>query len=270
MTSLRPEYRRRRTKLGPNLFYAMVECKTLADAVLRGEVFSLSRFGDGEFHWLTNKPGFVSRSGHQTFTEASERLRRTLLCYGKDDDQHGEQPPYLLAGPTFFAGYGSGERKARFGWYEEWIRAHGLGHLRWMSNLVFTGEIARAAAARKPFCLFAALKQTHTVVVGPPWLEAMRPMLGNRHYIRVAPRNCWLVYDRMKRDIVRYWEQTTERPIFFSLSCSFSANLLVHELADTVGQDCWLVDVGSIWDVYVGKYQRGYHGEVRNSGGVVL
>ena len=264
--------KRHRTKHGPNFFYEKMNVLDLCKRIEADEVFSFARYGDGEFHWLVGKPGFVNRSGHMTFEDGSRALRQTLLDYGKDGKLKGKQPPFLLGGPTFFYGYGNEERKKRFGWYEEWIREHGLTHLHWVSNLVFTGSSQRAAEAREVYALLAVLRKKHVVIVGPPWLERLPPsVLGTAYkkYIRVPPHNCWLCKDRIKRHILEYWTATTERPIFFSLSCAYTANILVHELADSVGKDSWLVDVGSLWDPYAGYHQRGYHSAIRDAGGAV-
>jgi hypothetical protein len=37
-----------------------------------------------------------------------------------------------------------------------------------------------------------------------------------------------------------------------------AANVLIHDLHPELGERNWLIDIGSVWDVYAGVLSRGY------------
>ena len=55
-----------------------------------------------------------------------------------------------------------------------------------------------------------------------------------------------------------------KKDILFAFSASMATNVIVDELYPTIGQDCWMIDFGSIWEPYVGKFTRSYHHRYEN------
>ena len=51
--------------------------------------------------------------------------------------------------------------------------------------------------------------------------------------------------------------------VVFGLSASMATNVIVDELYDVIGDKCFMIDFGSIWDPFVGKMSRSYHREYK-------
>ena len=51
--------------------------------------------------------------------------------------------------------------------------------------------------------------------------------------------------------------------IVFGLSASMTSNVIIDELYDTIGDKCWMIDFGSIWDAFIGDKTRSYHSEYK-------
>ena len=47
--------------------------------------------------------------------------------------------------------------------------------------------------------------------------------------------------------------------IVFAFSASMATNVIVDEMYDEIGDQCWMIDFGSIWEPFVGKITRSYH-----------
>ena len=49
-----------------------------------------------------------------------------------------------------------------------------------------------------------------------------------------------------------------DNPVF-GLSASMATNVIVDELYEQIGDKCWMIDFGSIWEPYIGRTTRSYH-----------
>ena len=55
-----------------------------------------------------------------------------------------------------------------------------------------------------------------------------------------------------------------DKPVF-GFSASMATNVIVDELHSVVGDKCWMIDFGSIWDPFVGNITRSYHHRYENT-----
>ena len=78
-----------------------------------------------------------------------------------------------------------------------------------------------------------------------------------RDFIEVPVVDCYLEKENIKNEIKRLTEKY-ERPVF-GLSASMATNVIVDELFEEIGDKCWMIDFGSIWEPYIGKVSRSYH-----------
>ena len=49
-----------------------------------------------------------------------------------------------------------------------------------------------------------------------------------------------------------------EKPVF-GFSASMATNVMIDELYPIVGDKCWMIDFGSIWDPFIGNMIRSHH-----------
>ena len=63
--------------------------------------------------------------------------------------------------------------------------------------------------------------------------------------------------DRIKEDILKMCDKY-ESPVF-GFSASMATNVIVDELYDEIGDKCWMIDFGSIWDPFIGNRIRSWH-----------
>ena len=78
-----------------------------------------------------------------------------------------------------------------------------------------------------------------------------------RDFIEVPVVDCYLEKENIKNEIKRLTEKY-DRPVF-GLSASMATNVIVDELFEEIGDKCWMIDFGSIWEPYIGKVSRSYH-----------
>ena len=57
---------------------------------------------------------------------------------------------------------------------------------------------------------------------------------------------------------IRQAMEKIENPVF-AFSASMATNVIVDEMYNEIGNDCWMIDFGSIWEPFVGNATRSYH-----------
>jgi hypothetical protein len=273
----KPKPATRRIAQPPSLKYVPFD---VTAELASGRIFSYAKYGDGERRWLLDDD-ITNCDGHAAHRDAAEALRQSLTQWRRRK-QNGFMPEaYIVPG----RGYPDGSQHELADWDErflEWIKQHGLGKLTWSQwNMPMT-QLIRDATIGVEFSLVTALKQLPVVLVGPEYL--MRPVeyvnapytvgLTNstkqrptrplssvfpvRHFIPVAAKDCWLDHERVRGELERIHRDDTARPLCVLLSCSLLSKVLIGELYDTIGQDCWMIDTGSLWDPFVGITTREY------------
>jgi hypothetical protein len=86
---------------------------------------------------------------------------------------------------------------------------------------------------------------------------SLKNTLDMKGFIEIPPVNCFLNKDRIKDMIIEH-SKKHELPVF-GLSASMTSNAIIDELYSEIGEDCWMIDFGSIWDPLCGNRSRVYH-----------
>ena len=238
-----------------------------------GRVFSLARYGDGEKHWILGDR-LTNCDGHRAFLDGSAALRLSLTRWR-------DNPPArlfcsLANVPNLKRPDGSDHPWARLDRrFAGWLDDEGLAtRLNWVKSHFFLGAHHEAIAAGAELELVSALRGLPVVLVGPLHLMYPLPLRGRlpskplsdtfpvQHFIPVNQRDCWLDYERVKIAMLDAHRMNTKRPLVFLLSASFLAKVLISELYRTIGQDCFLIDTGSLWEPFVGLAIRDYQHEL--------
>jgi hypothetical protein len=109
--------------------------------------------------------------------------------------------------------------------------------------------------------LIEQLRKMELIIVGPPWLEGLKKVFPSMKFVYVRPKNCFTTYQDMRSGIVGALK-TCKAPVVVSFSAGPTTKVLIDSLHDEVGDGCYLIDFGSLWDIYVGKQSRSYHKRV--------
>lgn len=124
---------------------------------------------------------------------------------------------------------------------ESMIRGYEIADLDW---------IVDPFAAADPEAVIAAAKE-NLVVVGPPLLSRMHMVTYLAAQVIVPPKNEYVAVDRTVRDVLGALEDVKE-PALVTLSAGVATPLLVAALHKVVGKKHSLVDVGELWERYLG------------------
>jgi hypothetical protein len=219
--------------------YREVPLEWFVQRVRAREPLTLTRWGDGE--WSCVIPGLAgsrptNSDGHRFFAELGEELRGLLLA----------RPAYLLGmAPHVLSSFG--EQIGSF------LAEHELEELDWIDARPFHRASIRGEL--EPFV--HALARGPLIVVGPAHLRALAQALGAAAFIEVPARDCYLQLDRIHA-VCEQALRGMPAGTFLSVSAGMPANVLIHRLHDTFGDRHLLVDIGSLWDPYVGVLSRNY------------
>ncbi len=203
-----------------------------------GKPFSFSRFGDGEWNAILDKPG-ENCDGHAFFPELGADLREALVRNLK-----------YLYGMQMRAIKCMGREMRQF-------LDKNKTCVDWQDADVF--HYCNNAGTLFP--LVRRLREMKVVVVGPSHLRGLDnfvfPLAG---FIEIPLKNCYLGRENIYRRILEYHEKSG--PAVYAFSASMTTNVLIHRLYPALGTTSWLIDFGSLWDVYVGvKSRSGYEKE---------
>jgi len=233
---------RRSLRKGVNRFYLLralswsrIDLAHYVASLQQGRPFSFSRFGDGEWSAILGRDG-ANCDGHVYFPELGERLRDTI--FHPLDYHYAFQPKAMDL---------DGREIARF------IGKHGV-QLAWHDADVF--HDANLAGGLYP--LVEQLRKMDVVVVGASHLKHLKEdVFSYVDYVEIPPENCFLKVDEIKEQILDVAQGRSG--LVFSLSASMAANVLIHDLYPLIGRDHWMIDFGSLWDIYAGVKSRGVY-----------
>jgi hypothetical protein len=198
-----------------------------------GTPFSFSRFGDGEWNAILGRPG-ENCDGHAFFPELGADLREALVA----------RPAYLC-GMQYRAIRDMGTDIRAF------LAKNGV-MVPWQDADVF--HYANNDATLFP--LVKQLRAMKVVVVGPAHLRAVnRTLFPYDHFIEIPLKNCYTARRETEAQVREYFNRSG--PAVFAFSASMTTNVLIHRLFPLMGPSSWLIDFGSLWDVYVGVKSRG-------------
>jgi hypothetical protein len=227
--------------------------------------FGLSRWGDGEWRsvlsendlaWkrLTGlntawRKGKTNKSGHSFPPEMGVDMRKLLLSRQSDAAPNTQR----LALADRFTQEGAHKSFLGMGhWIHEWLARHGLGAVEWDA----TDLIVKAFYKYKFEPFLEALQQSPIVVVGPTHLKKLR-LFPVAYYVGVPSRDAYKIKDRVVQRVSAYLEKADEHTVV-SISVGPSAAILVEEIRRACKNQHTVIDLGSIWDPFVGQFSRRY------------
>ena len=211
-----------------------------ANKISKGEQFAFIRYGNGEWDCIL---GTKDRTG-----SGSQRLDIPTLKNGLEESilkPHGDGY-YAMQSLSYLS------REKLLPQIETWLKQHNVQSIKWHSGEVFH----RSNRARQLMPLIEQLWQRPVTVVGPKWLSKL-PFA--KAFVEVIPKDCWKDVDAIEKQL-----RTTPAGTIISFSAGPTAKVLIHRLLPILGDTCWLLDFGSVWDPYCGVFSRSYHRYLRD------
>lgn len=194
--------------------------------------FSFARFGDGEWAGIVGQQG-ANCDGHEYSQGLKEGLRNCLnnpLGY-----HYAIQPRAIKNDAKEILAY---------------LKKHPI-EIKWHNADVF--HDANLSAQLYP--LVESLRKREVVLVGPKHLKSLDQNVFPLHsFLEIPANNCFESIDSIKKNILSTAE--TSEHLVFALSASMAANVIIHDLFPQIGEQHTMLDLGSLWDVYVGVQSR--------------
>jgi hypothetical protein len=204
-----------------------------------GEYFSFTRWGDGEWFCTVGVNG-QNCDGHRYFPEMSSDLQKAL----KNNKGY-----YKAVWPTTH-----GQIQRNLPLIQNYLKTNEID-VNWVNAIVWEDLVIREDINE----LTDTLGNMNFVIVS----EASKRDLPIKYidFIEIPKVNCYLEKDRIKNDMIAMTEKYDN--VVFGLSASMMTNAIVDELYDVIGNKCWMIDFGSIWDPFIGNNIRSYHREYK-------
>jgi len=207
----------------------------LVEQIRSGAPVSFARYGDGEWSAILGRDG-ENCDGHKYSVELQKGLRESIL----------DNPAYSI-GMQPVALKTMGRDVIRF------ISENKLDYHWWNADLFHDANLNGTL-----FPFIELLQNSRTVIIGPEYLSELM-LFSSISHIKIPQKNCFDSYESIYSDIETIAVRESAGCIFL-FSASMASNVLIHNLFKKFGTKHSFLDVGSLWDIYVGKMTRGvYH-----------
>ena len=210
------------------------------DALKRKEYFSFPRFGDGEWFAIIRGGGTMSARLQKIDHKIQRDMTEALLRFAS------------TPGIVFGMQRNVMRRRRLRESVTRFVAEHKLG-ISW----VLADVLHFASRDGLLYPLLEQLRKMKVVVIGPCFLLSGQNELFNYHaFVGVPPRECYSSKAQIMSDILSIHRETSEDMVY-SFSCGLLAETLILELHERMSGN-FLIDVGSLWDVFCGRRSRGY------------
>lgn len=209
----------------------------IVDQLTAGTPVVFSRWGDGEWSAILGKRG-QNCDGHAYTAELQRDLTQVLE-----------------AKPEYYLGLQNAALRRYGPEIEAWLEARQLD-LPWVPS-----DLWHQASMRDQLESFLeVLRAREVILVGPARLRSLDLPFPLAAFIEIPLVNCHTAADRVV-DLTCMHAMLHPQAII-ALSASMSANVIVHRVHRQYPTTT-LLDLGSLWEPYVGVATRAYHHDVR-------
>lgn len=212
------------------------DLKFYAARINKRQPFTFVRYGDGEWSAIFQDRSRTS-SGSQALNipTLKDAMTKSVVKAHRADN--------------YFPAYRRTAMKPRI---RKWLRDNASG-VNWHDCTVFYK--ASRHGALHPFIKAVQELGYPVVVIGP---ERLRKLDGKAfdiaQFIQLPNRDCWQDRRRVMKECM-----SVKGPAFFTFTAGPAAKPWAWQLYQTKGKDSFILDLGSLWDPYVGKRSRSYH-----------
>ena len=93
--------------------------------------------------------------------------------------------------------------------------------------------------------------------IGPPFLQKISDRLPLVGFVKVRRRDCYQDFKGIYKAILKQ-----KTPAVFCFSAGPTTKVLISKLFPVLRERNFLIDFGSLWDVYCGVTSRRYHKKI--------
>lgn len=209
--------------------------KDINDKIKASENFSFFRWGDGEFSCMRGDSG-QNCDKHFYSPDLCQALRKSYSA------MYHENVSYF--------GIQNHARKTMGEYVDKWV----VG--KTFSNPLCDADVFVKASQNDVLSdLFKALKHRRVIFVAP--LRYTEFDKFDFHHVVIPDVNCWSRYDWVMNRLM----EAVHADDVVLYSASMMSNVLMAQLYDT---DITQIDVGSVFEPYLGNANRKYHNDIIN------
>lgn len=213
---------------GGNMHLRALSVQDYADLLDSGEPWAQANYGDGEWACLMGEAG-QNVNGEQYNQTLGAMLRATLL-----------QPRDFM--------YGTRPGKKRKHTANDWVKANCSRPIDW----VWKSTLPEANVNGQLAPFMQAWKRRDIVVVGPVHTLSGLPFKYRLHHT-IPDGTAWMHWRDIARKIRLHWREGD----VVSFSAGMASNVMIWWLWDDARDaGVTLLDVGALWDPYVGVLSR--------------
>lgn len=198
--------------------------------------FSFVRYGDGEWKALTKEK---RQNGRAQWISAKlhNRMNRSFLDCPKNGIYFGLQAN-IIRNPDLA---------------QKYLRKHHL-KIAWVDADVFH----HASRDGVLFPLIRQLRKMRVVIIGPDFLRRRsKKIVKYKKFISVPPTNAYGSYQSII-DEIRLAHNKLGDGVVYSFSTGPTSEMVIQDLFPEIPKN-FLIDFGSLWDIFCGHRSRGYH-----------
>jgi len=188
--------------------------------------FALTRWGDGEWFNLNKKKG-QNCDGNIYYEDLGDELLKIV----------SEKQNYHLGVQTLIS-YSVSQSE---NYPQDWVDADVFHKASSDGNLQEFIEV---------------LENSHVVYIGN---ESLKNLSFVNEFIEIPYNNCWMIKDEIIKNVESTFSGKTKVYLF---SAGMATNYFIHELWNKNNKNIY-IDVGSVFDPYVGRITRQYHRKLK-------
>lgn len=199
--------------------------------------FYFPRYGDGEWRTIFETTGIVM--GFQQLSPDLQRdMQKSLLDNSKSP---------ILWGMQNHAMHKMGDRILKF------LQQNKLSNFSWVNADVFH----YASRDEQLFPLIKELRRHELVIVGPRFLNGLKERVFKPvKFLEISENNCYEHRKQIQEQILAVNEELGNN-LVYSFSAGPAANVLITHLWNQMPKN-FLIDFGSLWDIFCGYRSRRY------------
>lgn len=199
--------------------------------------FKFARYGDGEINCMNGKLG-NNCDKHQYFPDLGATLHDAL---GRAFDFNGNARYMVGIQPL------SVKEQMHYSWF-------GPGHVH---RTFYNADVLHNASIRQMIPVFIdTLSARRVIIVGPQHLEPLAERVRTHwnfvDHIAIPDVDCWKSYKLIRERMI----SVIELNAVFLLCASMMSEVLIDFFRNA---PVTMIDIGSVFDPYVGKFSRSYH-----------
>lgn len=207
-----------------------------AKKISHGEVFSMSRWGDGEIPCLLGREGQTHEKSdwcpvqRDYLIEAVKSGHDYYRCLYTGGKMH----PWI---PEFTSFLGKLDNPPKWYTLPYWYKRVLDGSMYKIIKLM-TGGIP-------------------VIFVGPKYFQLIKELIPYKHLIITSTINEIYRIEQTEETILR--KSNKYKRCIISFSAGMASNAMIDRLYPKIGNKCWMIDFGAVWDGFMGLQFRQYH-----------